>query len=217
MSATRSPAGVAVLAGLLALTAVAPAAAEPLPAAECEQLTTERAGLIASGIAQRMSKGAAWAKANLPAGDLKAIERYITLDELLNFRCGHAKVGSKLPMAEEDAADAATGAAVTAAAAAKAAEAAKGAATAPAAGAVPTGETPAPAAKKARPKKQAGEGEKKQAGEGETAKKAKATDGDPAAPKPKPRAKAKAKADDAYKAPAPAPAPAAPAAVPGSG
>lgn len=84
--------------------------AAPLAKEACDQLAAEKARLVAAGVADRMSKGPIWGKANLAAEKLSEIERFIEVEEQLSFRCGLARV--KLapeppePMPDPDAAPA---------------------------------------------------------------------------------------------------------------
>lgn len=78
------------------------AQAEPLPKEECDKLKTEQASLEKGGVKDVLLKGPAWARANPGSAMLKDIERYITLEEQLNFRCGLARARLTLPFAEED-------------------------------------------------------------------------------------------------------------------
>ncbi len=84
---------------LLAGCLIANAAAEPLPKETCETVKTEQDALIAAGIKDDMAKGPDWAKSNLRRDRLKEVERFIDLEEQLNFRCGLAK--AKLTVPEE--------------------------------------------------------------------------------------------------------------------
>jgi hypothetical protein len=70
--------------------AAAPAAAlaAPLDPEACAALKTEHASLVAAGAKSDMSRGPAWAKANLAPERLGRIERLITVEEQLSFRCG---------------------------------------------------------------------------------------------------------------------------------
>jgi len=88
--------------GLAAGLAVAAAVAEPLPKEECEKLMVEQADLDKAGLRDIVQKGPDWGRANLGADKLKAVERYISVEELLSFRCGLAKARLTLPFADED-------------------------------------------------------------------------------------------------------------------
>ncbi len=92
----------ALAGGLTVGLAVAAAVAEPLPKEECEKLKVEQADLDKAGLRDIVQKGPAWGKANLGADKLKAVERYISVEELLSFRCGLAKARLTLPFADED-------------------------------------------------------------------------------------------------------------------
>lgn len=76
-----------VIAGSLLLLAGATAAAVPLDSGTCRLLHEERVQLEQAGVRDRMAKGPEWAAANLPASELKDIQRLIELDEQVNFRC----------------------------------------------------------------------------------------------------------------------------------
>jgi hypothetical protein len=77
------------------------ALAEPLPKDECEKLKSEQVELTTAGVKDQLGRGAAWGKANLSADQLKRVERYIAVEELLAFRCGLALLRASLPEAEE--------------------------------------------------------------------------------------------------------------------
>jgi hypothetical protein len=93
-------AGVALLFGMLA--APFGLAAEPLDKDACGKLQAEKASLIVLGVDKEFSKGADWAKANLPQAELDQLKRYLTIDEQLKFRCGLAMVTLQVPDEPED-------------------------------------------------------------------------------------------------------------------
>jgi hypothetical protein len=66
--------------------------AEPLDKDACAQLAAERDSLTKMGVKDNMAKGPEWASANLPASGLDLIKRYITVEELIKFRCRAAGV-----------------------------------------------------------------------------------------------------------------------------
>lgn len=90
------------LAILAALVVVGSAVAEPLPKEDCDKLSAEQTALDQSGIKELLAKGADWGRGNLERAKLRLIERYITVDEQLSFRCGLAKTRFALPFSEED-------------------------------------------------------------------------------------------------------------------
>lgn len=91
-----------MLVGGLTAGLVVGAVAEPLPKEYCDKLLTEQADLEKAGLKDAYLKGPAWAKANLGADQLKRVERFIAVEELLSFRCGLAKARLTLPFADED-------------------------------------------------------------------------------------------------------------------
>ncbi len=99
------PARAAVLAaGLVSCGAleVGVLRAEPLTLTECEAVRGEHSALVTAGAQEHLSRGPEWGKANLNAAQLRSVERYLTLEEQLNYRCGLAKLRTALPVAEED-------------------------------------------------------------------------------------------------------------------
>ena len=182
---------------LLALVGIAGrlALAEPMPKEECDKLQVEQAALEKGGIKEVLLKGPVWGRANLSGAKLKDVERYITIEEYLSFRCGLARARLTLPFAEEDQPPASPE------------ETAKAEAGAPAATAPPPKPKPKP-----KPKAEATPPAEKVAAPTEAAPKPAAKPkpkpkADPseqaAAPEaaPKPAAKAKPKPDDAFKPP----------------
>ncbi|WP_439543392.1 hypothetical protein [Hyphomicrobium sp.] len=100
---------------LLALILSAgPAAAAPLEPQACKDLNTERDAMIGAGIKSDMDRGPEWAKTNLAEDRLKKIERLISVEEQLSFRCGQLVTASpqikEPPTPPEEKAAAATGA-----------------------------------------------------------------------------------------------------------
>jgi hypothetical protein len=80
---------------LLALIlSAAPAAAAPLDPQACKDLNAERDVMIGAGLKADMDRGPDWAKANLPEDRLKKIERLISVEEQLSFRCGQLVTAS---------------------------------------------------------------------------------------------------------------------------
>jgi hypothetical protein len=63
------------------------ARATPLEAAECAQLKTEEAELTKAGVRANMAKGPKWAKSNLTPDAIERIQRLISVDEQIAFRC----------------------------------------------------------------------------------------------------------------------------------
>ncbi len=53
----------------------------------CEQLKTEQAKFVLTGIMADIEKGSEWGKANLSAERLREVEHFIMLDEQLKFGC----------------------------------------------------------------------------------------------------------------------------------
>ncbi|HET6387870.1 hypothetical protein [Hyphomicrobium sp.] len=70
----------------------------------CSALRLEQIRFRASGVLDDMSKGAQWAKANLPPERLREIEHYIQLDEQVKFGCRDAKLSPEAERASEAAA-----------------------------------------------------------------------------------------------------------------
>ncbi len=70
------------------IVSAAGASAAPLEPEACASLTTERATLVSQGVEGDMSKGAMWARQNLPESRLSQIKRLIEVNEQLSFRCG---------------------------------------------------------------------------------------------------------------------------------
>lgn len=67
----------------------------------CNALRLEEIKFRQSGILDDMSKGAAWAKANLSQERLRNIERYLQLDEQVQFGCRDAKLTAEAKRASE--------------------------------------------------------------------------------------------------------------------
>lgn len=76
-----------LLAALL-LLAAPPAMAAPLEPEACAALKSEHRSLVAAGAKSDMDRGPEWARANLSPERLGKIERLITVQEQLSFRCG---------------------------------------------------------------------------------------------------------------------------------
>lgn len=72
-----------------------------LDADACAALRLEEIKFRQSGIVADMSKGAAWAKANLSSDRLRDIERYLQLDEQVQFGCRDAKITAEAKRASE--------------------------------------------------------------------------------------------------------------------
>lgn len=67
--------------------AALPVQGEPLSEERCGRLQIERQALVALGVENNMAKGPEWAKVNLTDSDLNLIKRFISVSELLKFRC----------------------------------------------------------------------------------------------------------------------------------
>jgi hypothetical protein len=65
--------------------------AAPLDEQACAQLKDEQAQLVKAGTKADLDRGADWAKTNLPPDRLRQIERYITVEEQILFRCPQPK------------------------------------------------------------------------------------------------------------------------------
>ena len=72
---------------LLAGSLVAALAAK-LDKTACNELGTELAGMVASGMRDDMGRGPDWARSNLPPERLRSIKRMLEVEEQLEFRCG---------------------------------------------------------------------------------------------------------------------------------
>lgn len=72
---------------LLLTLSQAPAGAAPLAPEACANLKQEHESLVAAGAKADMDRGPGWAKANLAPEKLSRIERLITVEEQLSFRC----------------------------------------------------------------------------------------------------------------------------------
>ena len=64
------------------------ASAKPLDYELCQELKAEQRTLRNTGIERKMQRGPEWAKANLPGEEMGQIRRYLTVEELIRFRCG---------------------------------------------------------------------------------------------------------------------------------
>lgn len=62
--------------------------AEPLAELQCKALKEEYDKLLYAGVKSDVERGAEWGKANLPRVRLELIQRLITVEEQLSFRCG---------------------------------------------------------------------------------------------------------------------------------
>lgn len=65
--------------------------AAPLDKEACEALKKEQAQIEATGARAHLSKGPAWAKANLSVDKVQLVGRLIEIEEGLSFRCGLAR------------------------------------------------------------------------------------------------------------------------------
>jgi hypothetical protein len=70
----------------------------------CDALRLEEIKFRQSGILNDMSKGATWAKSNLPADRLRDIQHYLEIEEQVQFGCRDAKVTAEAKRASEAAA-----------------------------------------------------------------------------------------------------------------
>ncbi|MET0639992.1 MAG: hypothetical protein ABWZ19_08275, partial [Hyphomicrobium sp.] len=93
---------------LSAVVCLAPASAlatqAKIDTETCNSLRLEQIKFRQSGVIDDMSKGAAWAKANLSAERLREIEHYLQLDEQVKFGCRDAKLSPAAERASEAAA-----------------------------------------------------------------------------------------------------------------
>lgn len=64
--------------------------AAPLDAAACDAAMAEQGQM--TDVPAIIERGPEWAKANIPAKDLKRVARWIELQEALSFRCGRGRV-----------------------------------------------------------------------------------------------------------------------------
>lgn len=83
MPTVRAP----LLAALLFGVAASQSAAAPLDPQTCATLKSERSTLVAAGAKSDMERGPAQAKATLTPERLQKVERLITIEEQLSFRC----------------------------------------------------------------------------------------------------------------------------------
>jgi hypothetical protein len=65
--------------------------AAPLDEQACAQLKDEQAQLVKAGTKADLDRGAEWARTNLTTDRLRLIERYITVEEQILFRCPQPK------------------------------------------------------------------------------------------------------------------------------
>lgn len=78
--------------GAFLVPAAAHATKPKLDSDTCAQLRVEDTKFRQAGILNDMSKGPAWAKANLSADRLREVQHYIELDEQIQFGCRDAKL-----------------------------------------------------------------------------------------------------------------------------
>jgi len=95
------------LTALALLTAPCFAFAAPLDKDACEKLKAEQAGMAQAK--DHLAKGPEWGKANLTADQLKAVQRYIEVEEQIAFRCVQRKVPEHVAKAPRAKAKAAKG------------------------------------------------------------------------------------------------------------
>ncbi len=93
-----------LLAAIFAVPLHAHATQAKIDADTCSSLRLEQIKFRQSGILDDLSKGADWAKANLPAARLREIEHYMQLDEQVKFGCRDAKLSPEAQRASEAAA-----------------------------------------------------------------------------------------------------------------
>lgn len=82
--------------------------AEPLDGAACAELEATRQKHIKSGIEKTFKKGVEWAKANLSEDSLEDIKEYLTVQDMLLFRCKDAKAPQSPILEKTDASGATT-------------------------------------------------------------------------------------------------------------
>lgn len=88
----------AVVAGVIVLVMGAHRAdARPLKKDACDALVHERKKLATLGAEKAIIKGPEWTKANMPAQAMEHVRRYLTVEEMLLFRCKGVKA-STLPL-----------------------------------------------------------------------------------------------------------------------
>jgi len=80
--------------GAFLVPAAAQATKPKLDSAACVQLRVEETKFRQSGILNDMSKGPAWAKANLSAARMREVEHYLQLNEQIQFGCRDAKLSA---------------------------------------------------------------------------------------------------------------------------
>ena len=90
--------------GAFLVPAAAQATKPKLDTDACAQLRVEETKFRQTGILSDMSKGPAWAKANLSADRLREVQHYIELDEQIQFGCRDAKLSLEAAKASEAAA-----------------------------------------------------------------------------------------------------------------
>jgi hypothetical protein len=86
------------------MPAVAHATKPKLETGVCTQLRMEATKARQSGVLADMSKGPAWAKANLSAARLREVAHYLELNEQIQFGCRDAKLSADAQKASEAAA-----------------------------------------------------------------------------------------------------------------
>lgn len=67
----------------------------------CATVRKTRTGLVEAGVLADMTRGAEWAKGNLPAGKIVRIKRFITIDEILKFQCAKPRKRRAKPSAKK--------------------------------------------------------------------------------------------------------------------
>lgn len=88
MSRLNSVWTMTAMAAAATLSLASGASAKPLDYEFCQELKAEQRTLRNTGIERKMQRGPEWAKANLPGEEMGQIRRYLTVEELIRFRCG---------------------------------------------------------------------------------------------------------------------------------
>jgi hypothetical protein len=83
MKLQRNILALALLAGSLVA-----ALAAKLDKTACNELSSELAGMVASGVRDDIGRGPDWAQSNLPPERLRSIKRLLEVEDQLEFRCG---------------------------------------------------------------------------------------------------------------------------------
>ncbi|MGE3067083.1 MAG: hypothetical protein AB7K67_15985 [Hyphomicrobiaceae bacterium] len=91
---------VAGIATMSAMVWPIPARAAPLDDKTCEALRKQQAETASSEARRNMSRGAAWAKDNLPPDKIAQVLKLIELDEKVAFRCPIKQAAKPKPKAE---------------------------------------------------------------------------------------------------------------------